>query len=246
MKVKRIESASNPLYKKLASLTKSDGVEEHGQCLVSGSKILSELVKNPPNGCFWIYTQEEHALFQEQPGLQLILMPKTLYKFLNPIGAPGPLLCVPVPMLPGWDANTEPQSHELLCALGDPNNLGALLRSAKAFGVDTVVLLDEACHPFHPKAIKASAGACFHLNLMRGPSIQNLQNVKQLLALDKDGTAISKMDLKKPRRLLLGEEGKGLPADLKTEKVAIPINDSIESLNATVAASILLYEISRA
>lgn len=246
MKIKKIESSSNPLFKKLLSLTKSKGVKEEKLCLVAGEKIIAEQISvSAPKDAFWIYTSEDHSLFAMQPDLQLILVSKEMFRELDVVGSEKPLACLPTPEVETWKPNALLLKNELLCALGDPNNLGALLRSAKAFGIENVVLLEESCHPFHPKAIKASSGACFGLNYFKGPSIKHLSDVKNILALDMNGKSVREFDLKGSWRILLGEEGQGVPSSLKCEKVSIPYSGSVESLNATVAASILFYEIDR-
>lgn len=243
MKIKKIDSATNAIYKKLLSLTKNKGVQEHGQCLVSGEKIISELAADKPKNAFWIYHSDEHDVFKKYPLEQLILLPKKLFNELDLVGAPAPLLCMDTPMIEEWNSEAPLRSHELLCALGDPNNLGALLRSARAFNLQNIVLLEECCNPFHPKAVKASAGACFHLQFFSGPSIQKLATAKNILALDRLGKSLSAVTLDQKYRILLGEEGQGLPQNIKAQTISIPINDDVESLNATVAASILLYKL---
>ncbi len=243
MKIKKIESTSNPLFKKLLSLTKSKGVKEEQLCLVSGEKIIAEQISiSAPQEAFWIFTSEDHSLFAMQPELQLVLLTKDMFRELDIVGSGNPLVCLPVPEVHKWESSGPPTNTELLCALGDPNNLGALLRSAKAFGIEDVILLEESCHPFHPKAIKASSGACFGLNYFKGPSIKHLSDVQRLLALDMSGQSVRAFKFEGAWRLLLGEEGQGLPGSLQCTKVSIPYSGAIESLNATVAASILFYE----
>ena len=246
MKTKKIESSSNALYKKLLSLTKSKGVREEQLCLVSGEKIIAEQISlEAPRDAFWIFYSESHPLFEMQPDLQRVLLPKDLFRTLDVVGSDKPLACLSTPKISPWKSGVMPLQHELLCALGDPNNLGALLRSAKAFGIQNVVLLEESCHPFHPKAIKASSGACFGLSYTKGPSIKHLQDVQRLMALDLAAPSVREADFSQPWRLLLGEEGQGVPASLRCQKVSIPYPGNVESLNATIAASILFYEMSR-
>ncbi|MBY0384260.1 hypothetical protein K2X05_03800, partial [bacterium] len=208
MRTKKLESTSNALFKKLLSLTKSKGVKEERLCLVAGEKIIAEQISlSAPKEAFWVYTSEDHSMFAMQPDLQLILVSKEMFRELDVVGSEKPLLCLPVPEIEKWSPSTPIEQNELLCALGDPNNLGALLRSAKAFGIENVVLLEESCHPFHPKAIKASSGACFGLNYFKGPSIKKLGDVKNILALDMNGKSVREFNFKGSWRILLGEEG---------------------------------------
>jgi RNA methyltransferase, TrmH family len=249
MKIKQIESATNSVYRKLLSLSKSRGIDKEGECLVSGEKIIGEVLRDaliPLEKAYWVYCAETHPLFQlKNAPTSLVQMAKPLFKDVDVLGVNSPLLCIPAPALEKWNPDQERTGTEILCALGDPNNLGALLRSAEAFGVTSVVLLTEACHPFHPKVIKSSSGSVFRLRLSSGPSIQQLQEVRNIFALDGGGLALKEIKFPKNPRILLGEEGQGLPTDLKVQKVAIPMDSKVESLNATVAASILFYELSQ-
>jgi len=245
MKIKKIESHSNPIYKKLLSLTKNKGVEEHGLCLVSGDKVTSELATHRPQEAFWIYHQAKHAVLATHPLAQLILLSKKHFDALDVVGTDSPILCLPVIPTEPWNSDSPLRANELLCALGDPKNLGSLLRSALAFGIKNVVLLEECCNPFHPKAVKASSGACFHLQYYKGPAIYDLHKVKEVLALDGKGHPLAELDRSRPYRLLLGEEGQGIPDNIDARRVAIAMEPGVESLNATVAASIVLYELNK-
>ncbi|MBY0316794.1 MAG: RNA methyltransferase [Bdellovibrionales bacterium] len=242
-RIKKIESPSNSIYKQLLELSTSRGMQEHGQCLVSGEKIIEEHLSEASfKDMFWVFTSQEHSLFEKFELPQAIILPPELFKKLDVVGTRAPLLCRPLPQLETWSAESSYSGLQLLCALGDPNNLGALLRSALAFNVSSVVLLKECCHPFHPKVIKSSAGACFHIPLMTGPSINELpSNMGETLALDMTGSPLEKYSFPKNFRILLGEEGLGIPKNIPLKKLSIPMNDKVESLNATVAASLVFY-----
>ena len=175
--------------------------------------------------------------------IRQVTLSRSLFRDVDVNGTNTPLLVVPTPDVSPWDATTQNGRH-LLCALGDPNNLGALIRSACAFGVSSLILLEEACHPYHTKVIKSSSGTVFSMSLKKGPSIHDLPKGLELFGLDASGTPLKTLKLPTSSYFLLGEEGQGLPANLKVQKIAIPINSSVESLNATVAASILFYELS--
>lgn len=248
MSVQKIESTSNKIYKKLLSLTKSKGIDEHLFCLVSGDKVVKELFatnKIDVENSFWVTDDPDHELLELKNLPSTIHLSKPLFKEIDICGTHKPILATPLPSFDDWEPEDPIQGHELLCALGDPNNLGALIRSATAFNISKIILLEEACHPFHPKVIKSSAGAVFNMPLYEGPSIQSLSRADDLYALDAKGTPLKELDIAEPIRVLLGEEGQGIPADVKTKKISVPINKNVESLNATVAASVLFYELSK-
>ena len=136
----------------------------------------------------------------------------------------------------------------LLDAIQDPGNMGTLIRAARAFGVTTVVALDGSVDPWNPKAVRASAGASFHLDVVRapwadvGPWLERC--TVEVLAADAAGRDVSEVEPKAPWALAVGNEGAGLRPEITQAavlKVGIPMEAEVDSLNAGVAGSILLY-----
>ena len=132
---------------------------------------------------------------------------------------------------------------ELLVAVSEPSNLGAIIRSSVAFGVQKIILLKESASPFHPRSVRASAGNVLKMTYEIGPSILDLDLSLQCqtLALDMDGENLSSFQWPKNTFLLVGEEGRGIPKEMKFKKLQIPIDVRVESLNAATAISIALY-----
>jgi len=129
----------------------------------------------------------------------------------------------------------------------DPGNLGAILRSAAAFGFQEALLGPGCADPFSPKALRGSMGAAFLLSIRRAQTLE-LESGKWF-ALDSgaDAVPMDETDLSEPLRILVGNEGhgwkhEGLPAAVT--RVAIPTT-AVESLNAAVAAGIACYEAQR-
>jgi TrmH family RNA methyltransferase len=141
--------------------------------------------------------------------------------------------------------------HGPLCVylhgVGDPGNVGTVLRSAHAFGVSCVALGPGCADPHSPKAVRASMGAIFAVELARAPSIAELPGLRIALSADApevlDGTLA---DSEEAITLLIGAERDGLPQELISaceHQARIPI--ATESLNAAMAATVALYEITR-
>jgi len=137
-------------------------------------------------------------------------------------------------------------------SLRDPGNLGTILRSALAAGVELVLTTPGTVDAYSPKVVRAAMGAHFRLNLetSQGPSaIQRiLRGLNVLLATPGEGTPYWQVDWCAPTALLIGGEAEGVGAEtegLATDYVTIPMREGVESLNAAVAASILLFEASR-
>jgi RNA methyltransferase, TrmH family len=233
-----ITSATNALFRKFLSLTEAKGLKKEGLFLLSGKKLVGEFLKNPTleiESEIWMDGQTPQT-----PSKLQVKVAKVLYEALDVLGTRSTLLVLRQPEIPEWDFSKMPKGLTLLAPLGDPSNLGALMRSAEAFGVKNVVLLKESAHPFLPKTVKASAGSSTRLKLWKGPFIKDL-DAHPVIALDLKGTAISKFKWPENAYLLIGEEGAGIPEIPRLQRLSIP-TENVESLNATVAASIALYD----
>lgn len=239
-----IESPQNPHARIWLALDDGRGLKKHKRFLLSGRKSVPEALRERP-GMFesLLVTRPEDIEGWALPeGLDVFRLSTPLFQSLDHAGTGFPLLVGRVPELVRADLATPPQGLELICALGDPANLGALMRSAAAFGVSRVILMEDAAHPFHPKAMRAGANAQFALRLERGPGWDMLGAAAgPIFALDGAGENLDGFAFPASMRLILGEEGKGLPEGLATQRLAIATTGAVESLNATVAASLALF-----
>jgi RNA methyltransferase, TrmH family len=147
----------------------------------------------------------------------------------------------------------------VMAGVQDPGNVGTILRSAEAFGATGAVATRGTADPWSPKALRASAGSALRLPLLRGMSIPVLlaqlrvSQIKIVAAssgASKDSGAVahSQPDLRQPAAIFVGNEGAGLAQEVESaadERFTIPMADAVESLNAGIAASIILYEAAR-
>ncbi|MFZ3330722.1 MAG: RNA methyltransferase [Candidatus Acidiferrales bacterium] len=147
----------------------------------------------------------------------------------------------------------------VMAAVQDPGNVGTVVRSAEAFGATGVVTTRGSADPWSPKAVRASAGSALRLPLLRGMAIPVLlaqlrvAEVKIVAAssrvADERGElAGAAADLRDAVAIFIGNEGAGLPPEVEhaaDARISIPIAESVESLNAGIAASIVLYEAAR-
>ena len=126
--------------------------------------------------------------------------------------------------------------------LSDPGNVGALIRTAAAFGA-SVALSDECADPLSPKALRASVGAVFTVPLVAWQTAPG----RRIALVAHGGIPLDEADLSAPVTFLLGSERDGLPEPLVTDccKVTIPLAGGAESLNVAAAGAIALYEASR-
>jgi len=141
----------------------------------------------------------------------------------------------------------------VVAGLQDPGNVGTLLRSAEAFGATGVVLGEGTVSALNPKVVRASAGSLFRLNLVRGELAvvcrqMRERGVRLVATSSHKGVPLAEADLRGPLALLIGNEGAGLGRDTMggvDVVVSIPHAAQVESLNAGVAGSVILYEIAR-
>jgi RNA methyltransferase, TrmH family len=151
----------------------------------------------------------------------------------------------------------------VLAAIQDPGNVGTILRSAEAFGATGAIATRGTAHPWSPKALRASAGSTLRIPLLRGMAIPvllaqlRIAGVKIYAAssvgnhageTSAAGESGIRADWREPAAIFVGNEGAGLPfeiTDAADAVISIPTAATVESLNAGVAASIVLYEAAR-
>ena len=155
-----------------------------------------------------------------------------------------------------WEQLCQPDTHSLLLALDqvtDPRNFGAILRSAEAFGVSGILITSNRCARPGPTAARTSAGMselipiAIETNLSKSLSFAHAHGY-QIVGAALGGAPISKVDWDVPTVIVIGAEGRGLREKTRThcsELVTIPMFGRAESLNAAVAAGVILYEATR-
>jgi TrmH family RNA methyltransferase len=246
--MKTIESAKNDHFRSLVGLTESRHLKRTDEMIIPGTKLIKEAATDPDIQITQVVYNEKGSRFTDvtfPATVSEIALSNELFQELDTLGTKSPLAIAKQPPV-----TEQPKTFNkglLYLPLGDPKNLGAAIRSAHSFGFSKVVLLKEACHPFLPEVTKASAGLNLKVDFLKGPSIEDLTEelCPQTVSLDMDGTEISKLGKGRTYSLLVGQEGPGIPAHLSFPKVKIPMYEGTESLNATVALSIALYELSK-
>lgn len=136
--------------------------------------------------------------------------------------------------------------------LQDPGNLGALARAAEAFGASALLLSPNSVHPNHPRALRASAGSLLRLPVAVGVEADDLggralpADLTKVALVPRGGMSLEVFRPEPPLVLLLGSEGPGLPEVLVGQadlRLTIPLAEPVESLNVTVAASVVLWQL---
>lgn len=244
-----ITSNDNSQYKIFKSLLQSKGIKEHRMFILSGEKLIHE------------FLQKNYKLNDDQFQIAFEIVNKNLncltdakstqlspelFKELDVLGTHYNLLILKFNELPTKDFNTAAKGLEIVTPLGDPRNLGALIRTCAGFGVQQVILTAESTHPFLPQCLKASAGSVLNLPLFKSTlKINEIPLVEENFALELHGTSLEKISWPKNLRLWIGEEGPGLKLNPEQKKhirfIHIP-TQNIESLNATVSSSLAIWE----
>jgi RNA methyltransferase, TrmH family len=142
----------------------------------------------------------------------------------------------------------------VLAAVQDPGNVGTILRSAEAFGATGAVATRGTADPWSPKALRASAGSALRLPVLRGIAIPvllaqlKMAKIRIYAATSAPGDRAAKADLREPAAIFVGNESSGVPPEVERAAdamISIPMAAAVESLNAGVAASLVLYEAAR-
>lgn len=247
--IKTITSADNAIFRGLRESLDSKGIRKHRQFMIFGARAIHDTLTRQARLarnlvlCNEMKADEKLILLAGKTDLESLELARPLFEELDVFGTGQPILVLQTPELPDARLAEAPRGLEILCALSDPANVGALLRSAAAFGASRVVLLKESASPFHPRAVRAASATTLETPLMRGPSIRDLGSAAlPIVALDMNGRNLGEYRWPSDARLLLGEEGLGVPRDLPgAQFIKIPMAAGVESLNATVAASIALF-----
>ena len=249
--MEKITSRKNEYIRTLRALSLDGELRrERREYVCDGRKLLREALSSGEEvtGVLW----KNEAFPAELPdGVRQTLADGELFDYVSPLkNSPGPLFTV---RMPGedWDA---PLGNALVLEnVQDPGNVGTLLRTANAFGIDAVILCGDCADLYHPKTVRSTMGAIFRQRVLTA----DLGALKALLkknslplygaALHRDSALITELKLSSAA-VAVGSEGQGLSEALLAlceRTVFIPILPQSESLNAAVAGSLILWEMVR-
>ncbi len=249
--MEKISSRKNAYIQHVRALA-SDGAyrRAQGQYLCDGRKTLEEALRFGAGieSVLWKEREESFAglLCPEQ-----YVVPEELFDYASPMkNSPGPLFCAAIPHR---EVVERLDRVLVLENVQDPGNVGTVVRTANAFGIDAVLLTGECADLYHPKTVRATMGAIFRQRVLtlEWEELCNLLREHGLplyaAALDERAKDVRSLDLRRAA-VAVGSEGQGLSARLlqaAQEKLIIPMRPDSESLNAAVAASVLMWEMSR-
>ena len=261
MPVRVVESRDNARLKALRRALAAPGSGTTGLVAVEGPHLIDEALRAGVSLKTVFVAGSGKRILDGliiPPETEILCLPAPLLAAALTTETPQPMAALVEP--PNWNWThilaSGPKAAALLVVLSglqDPGNLGAILRSAEAFGATGVVSLPGTVSAWNPKVVRASAGSVFRVPLVAAGERECVDKLHQagvrILATSvRLAQPAEQVNLAEPVALIIGNEGKGVPAQLAARSdaaVTIPCPGPVESLNAAVAASILLYEASR-
>ncbi len=249
--MKEVRSRNNSVFKELKALGRRKTRESTGCFIVEGRRFVAEAGRYPDR---MVYLVRSTAYEGEIPASEAgtILLEESLFKEVSDtVHSQGILAVVRKPPEVPFD---EDEPVLFLDTLQDPGNLGTIIRSAVAAGVGQIALRRGSVDLYSPKVVRSSAGGIFHMKARTIPEGSDfIETLKaggyRIFGAAADG-ARAFDEVVYPRRslIIIGNEGRGIdPEILKIldERIRIPMVAGTESLNASVAAGIILYEVGR-
>jgi TrmH family RNA methyltransferase len=260
MPLRIVQSKQNARLKELRRALNRFGRDDGKLQGIEGPNLLEEALRAGLRLPYVFVAQEMQHLLDGVPlgaETEVLLVPRILLNAVLSTESPQPVAALVEP--PDWTwvhvlgRRKTPALLVVLAGIQDPGNLGTILRSAEAFGADGVVSLPGTVSCWNQKAVRASAGSVFRLPVVPAGVDECLirlreAGVRMFTTVLRGGTPAHDTDLTEASAILIGNEGSGVPDEvaLQAERaITIPCPGPVESLNASVAAGVLLYEASR-
>ena len=249
-----ITSARNPNVKHVRRLLISRRFRQNeNSFVVEGDRWLDEIIEQTitPHQVLinnqWYESAANQARLETLGAPWKLVSDQVMTHMSDTESAPGVLAVIPMEKLPN------PETTTLLLILdrvANPGNLGAILRTAAAAGVDAVLLAPGCVDQYNPKVVRGSMGAILHLPISRCSWTEIEADVSHMnvwLAAAHGDIQHAQVDWRQPSALIIGSEASGAGADAHrlSKEVSIPMAKGSESLNVAVASGIILFEASR-
>ncbi len=254
----KVSSPSNKRLKIARSLCSRAGILKNGLFLMEGPRFVSDyLSRGTPE---WILISDRtsglsETVASEATGMNITVIEISEKLFSDISDTETSQGITAVCPLPSANIENIPQEGVflLLDGISDPGNMGTIIRSAAAFGCAAVIVGKNSCCPFTPKVTRAAAGMNSTIPIIFDTDLaafmRSNSDVMEFIGADASGGNIDRLQ-KRERSLglIIGSEAHGISEETRkylSGTVAIPMTDGVESLNAAVSASILLYEIQK-
>jgi RNA methyltransferase, TrmH family len=260
-RLRRIEGRHNALVKELRQAFDRGELTATGECAVEGFRIIEEAVRSGLRFRAIFFSELAQAritrlLPQIGSHVETLLLPDKLFRSAVPSETPqgvAALVSVKRSSLQDILDHTTPGPLLVIAGVQDPGNLGTILRSAEAFGAKGILLGDGTVSAYNSKVVRASAGSVFRVMVCKVVLHEAIaefraHSIRMLATSSHKGVPLPLANLLGQVAIFVGNEGAGLDKKLLAQMdglITIPHSPRVESLNAGVAASVVLYEISR-
>lgn len=253
MAVERITSRSNPLVTRLRKLNnKRSARREEGVFCGEGPKLLAEAIKWGADLETVIYA-EGVALPALPEQTRVVEMPQSLLAAVADTESPQGVVFVCRESSLALPERLEGKRYLVLDGVQDPGNVGTIWRTADAFGADGLILCSGCADPHSPKTVRSTMGAVFRLPVYEATLEETAAKLAEAgiplytTALREDTVDVREISLSRAA-VIIGSEGRGvsdLALQLCQKTLKIPMTSRCESLNAAIAASVVLWEMAR-
>ena len=237
-----INSTSNQKYKYISKLRNKKYRDIEDKFIIESKKLVEEAISSADVD--FIFLSESKKDYQTN--LEKIIFDDKLFNKLSNLKSPDGFAAV---VKKKKENEISSKRVLLLDGLNDPGNMGTIIRSAEAFGFNDILLGPNTVDIYNEKTLRASMGSIFRLNIKQ-ISYEDLDLLKKsykLVAADMSGYDINKCKIEDDIILVIGNEANGLSDTIRSMTdiyVKIPMKGKIESLNAAIAASILMNNLS--
>lgn len=252
--MKRIESLSNSLvkyWKKLATTRKER--DQSGEFLVEGFHLVEEALQGTDVLTLIVREGVEIPATWNVDNIYIVEVTAAIAAELAETERTQGIFahC----KQPDFEVKSSWKKFLLIDAVQDPGNVGTMIRTADAAGMDAVILGKGSADPFNPKTIRSTQGSIFHLPVLRGELVDWVEQLQERdipiygTALDATSVVYNQVQKTPSFAVIMGNEGSGISKELltkTTKNVIIPIMGGAESLNVAVATGIVLYHFATA
>jgi TrmH family RNA methyltransferase len=255
-RTERITSPANPLLKDLRRAIARGGLTDEGWCVAESFHLLEEALRSDRKVPVVLASESVAAALERQTSAlrasRVVILPGNLFQSIAATETSQGVIAFVEPATWSIEQLFGGQSLVIvLDGLQDPGNAGAIARAAEAFGATGLMFVKGSVSPFHPKTLRASAGSLFRIPFVFGVDAlaacaalkQSRADVYAAMPFTGTQQVARDVDFSRKCAIVIGGEGRGVNRELLeiAADIAIPTT-GVESLNAAVAASVLLYE----
>jgi len=256
--IRIVQSRQNARVKELRAALRQGEKTASGLIALEGRHLVEEALRSRLRIATLFVRSGNLGLLNQlrlQAGTEILELPPDIFSSAVTTESPQPIAALAEARLFTLeDLLAKPHPLIIVSAgLQDPGNLGAIVRSAEAFAASGIIALRGTVSIWNPKTLRASSGSAFRLPVVSAsgkdlfPALHS-GGIRAIATAVDRATPAQQIDLAQPVALFIGNEGSGLSPELASQcddRITIPCPGPVESLNAAIAASILLYEASR-